>query len=406
MRILLASIYPYIFLLLFLTIPFDGYVRALPNILLVILAVLFPFVVNKAHFKKLKRISSTVWVIFIVLLALVVTINGNWLEDAAVLKKVGLAGALVLLYLPIDNFKKINKAIIFSSIAAIIFSLIKLFILLNQGQQFTFLESATVIEAILIDRIYLGLLSVLSILASYQLLRSQYHPDNRYYVINIIVNVLFILFIVSRIAIIALLLIFVLSLFHSKKRGPQILFATGSFVLIAVLAFVLNQDLRKKTLYANNIENNGLAANTIAYEPRTIVWDCAYSIVKEEGLSLLGIGFKETNRRMVKCYESTLTDSTQKQFFVNKKYNVHNQFLDFYLGAGLLVFLLFVTAIVVLFFRNRKSFYPSALLVGFVCFAMVENVFYRQIGAYYVGFILLSLLIKNEPHTENKSSLE
>lgn len=406
MRILLASIYPYIFLLLFLTIPFDGYVRALPNILLVLLAVLFPIIVEKKHFQKLKRISSTVWLLFIVSIAIVATINNTWLQDSAVLKKIGLAAALVLLYLPIDNFKKINKAIIFSSIAAIVFSLVKLFVLLNQGQEFTFLESATIVETILIDRIYLGLLSVLSILASYQLLRSQYHPDNRYYLLNIIMNVVFILFIVSRIAIIALLIIFILSLFYSKKRGPQILFATGSFVLIAVLSFVLNQDLRKKTLYANNIENNGLVANTIAYEPRTIVWGCAYSIVKEEGLSLLGIGFKETNRRMVQCYESTLTDSTQKQFFVNKKYNVHNQFLDFYLGAGLLVFLLFVTAIVVLFFRNRKSFYPSALLVGFVCFAMVENVFYRQIGAYYVGFILLSLLIKNEPHTENKSSLK
>ena len=52
------------------------------------------------------------------------------MEDMAILKKIALALALVILYLPIENFKKLYKAIIFSSIAAILFSLVKLFLLL------------------------------------------------------------------------------------------------------------------------------------------------------------------------------------------------------------------------------------------------------------------------------------
>ena len=34
---------------------------------------------------------------------------------------------------------------------------------------------------------------------------------------------------------------------------------------------------------------------------------------------------------------------------------------------------------------------------------MVENVFHRQIGAYYVGFILLTLLINK--HSENEKEV-
>ena len=368
MRVLLASIYPFIFLLLFFTIPFDLYFRALPNVLLILLAVLFPLVVTKNDFKKIKRVAGATWLLFFVYVAFLTLSLGRWELDWVVLKKILLAGALVVLYLPVNNFKKINKAIIFSSLAAIIYSLFKLLILLNQGVEFSFLESAAVIEAILVDRIYLGLLAVLSILVSYQELRNQYHPDNRYYLANIIINVLFILFIVSRIAIITLLIIFILSLFHSKKRGPQILFATGSILLAATLAFVWNNDLRKKVFYSNNAEKHqGLVANTMAFEPRAIIWDCALQISKQ-------------------------------------KNNVHNQFFDIYLAAGVGALVLFSLAILILFIRNRKSFYPSALLVTLVCFAMVENVFHRQIGAYYVGFILLSLLIKNNIETENQSN--
>lgn len=401
MRVLLASIYPYLFLLLFFTIPFDNYFRAFPNVLLVVLGVLFPIIITKKDFQKIKRLPGAIWLLFFVFITLLILFLGRWEQDWVVLKKILLSGALVMLYLPVNNFKKINKAIIFSSIAAIVFSLVKLFILINQGATFTFLESATIIEAMLVDRIYLGLLAVLSILVSYQELRNQYHPDNRYYLANIVINVLFILFIVSRIAIVTLLVIFILSLFHSKKRGPQMLFATGSILLAAMFAFLLNNDLRKKIFYSNTAEKHqGLVANTMAFEPRAVVWDCALKISKESNNKLTGIGFTETNNSLKRCYDSSIEDDKKKAWFIAKKYNVHNQFFDLYLGAGIGALILFSLAIILLFTRNRKSFFPSALLVTLVCFAMVENVFHRQIGAYYIGFILLSLLIKNYQESE------
>ena len=238
MRILFASLYPFIFLLLFITIPFDDYFRALPNIVLLVLVILFPFIVTKKDFLKLKRLPTIIWLLFFVYLIANALLTERLESDWVVLKKILLPGLLVLLYIPLQNYKKINKAIIYSALAAILFSVVKLIMLINEGQPFSFLESAPLIEAVLIDRLYLGLLSILSILISLKSIKNSYHPDNRYYFINIIINVLFILLIVSRIAIATLVIVFLLSFLYKIKKGPQFMFATGILLLGFILAFI------------------------------------------------------------------------------------------------------------------------------------------------------------------------
>jgi O-antigen ligase len=53
MRVIALSIYPYLCFALFFTLPFDDYFRALPNILLIALAAMFPFVFDTAELKIL-----------------------------------------------------------------------------------------------------------------------------------------------------------------------------------------------------------------------------------------------------------------------------------------------------------------------------------------------------------------
>ena len=95
---------------------------------------------------------------------------------------------------------------------------------------------------------------------------------------------------------------------------------------------------------------------------------------------------------MLACYESDIENPIKKAWFLTKKYNVHNQFLDIYLGSGALAMLLFVAGFVVCFLRQRKSLYPTALLMATVIFLMAENIFHRQIGAYYMGLIWALLM--------------
>lgn len=402
MRPLLVSIYPYVFFLLYLTIPFDDHFRALPNMLLIILGACFPFVVSKNDFFKLKKIPFLVWTLFIAIIFIQALLQGRIQEDWAVLKKILLAGALVLLYLPVQDTKKLNQAVILSSLAAIAYSFIKLPMLIHQGMTFNFLETGNIIEALLVDRIYLGLLSVLAILAGYKLLKKEYDPNNKYYLGTTVLNVLFILLILSRIAIIALVCIFIVSLFYSKKRGPQLLFFAGFLALSVIGIFLFNNDLRKQFFYSNsNYQKEGLVANTLALEPRVVIWDCGWQLAKADGVMQGGMGFSKANSEMMRCYES-LENKIKRNWFVKQKYNIHNQYLDLYVGYGVVAFVGFVLMLLLLLIKNRKSFYPTALLVTLILFLGVENMFHRQIGAYYIGFVLLMLLISDTKHTENE----
>ncbi|QIE59930.1 O-antigen ligase family protein [Rasiella rasia] len=395
MRILLSSIYPYVFLLLYLTIPFDEYMRALPNILLIVLAVSFPFVVTKADLHKLKRLPTILFIAFILFVFFLALGMGRLEADSSVLQKIALAMGLAILYVPIQGFKKIKKAIIFSSVAAIIFSTVSIVVGVYQGAEFEFLNSGNLIEAMLVDRIYLGLLCILSIIASYSSLKKTYHPSNRYYVGAIILNVFFILLIVSRIAIIALIVLFILGIFYRRSKSTQIIFVAATLFLGLALTFILNNDFRKKILYTPaDTESQGLVANTLEMEPRTIIWNCALKISETNNFLWQGMGFTKTNKELLSCYQDTVDDKEKRAWLMATKYNTHNQFLDIYLASGAIGILLFVGFILFVFLRNKRQFFPTALLCSLVLFLLVENLFHRQIGAYYVGFVLIMLLIK------------
>jgi len=62
---------------------------------------------------------------------------------------------------------------------------------------------------------------------------------------------------------------------------------------------------------------------------------------------------------------------------------------------GIVALVIFVVFLLVTLVRNRKHYFTIALLVTLISYALVENVFHRQIGAYYVGFILIVLLSRN-----------
>ena len=393
MRVIALSIYPYLCFALFFTLPFDDYFRALPNLLLIAMAALFPFVLDTNQFKSILRSHWTWVLVFLGFVVIQSWALGRFDQDFVIIQKMLLAGALSLLLYPVRDNRTLMHGVIYSSAAAVLYSMVRLVILLNQGASFGFLESAHIIEALLMDRIYLGLLSVLSIIFSYKLLRKEFDPNNGYYLANIILQAAFILFLVSRIAIVVLLLSFVLSLWYRQKRGPQLLFFGGSIALIVALAFVLSNDLRKQFFYNNNPEHQeGLLANTMALEPRMVIWDCALDIAQQQSVVFTGNGFTQTNKDMLTCYESDIDNPVKKAWFLTKKYNVHNQFLDLYLGSGLLALLLFVGGLLVSFIRQRKSLYPTALLMATVIFLMAENMFHRQIGAYYMGLIWALLM--------------
>ena len=389
MRILLASIYPFAFLFLYLIIPFDEYIRALPNILLGVLVVAFPFILSKTDFKKLVKYPTLLFLAFFLFLVINSLILGRIEEDLYILKKILISVGLVLLYIPVRDFEKIDKAIIFSSLAAMAFSIVNVF-LLNDISSFEFNNP---IEILLVDRLYLGLLSVLSILVSYKSLKPTYHSSNQFYVGNILLNIFFVLIIGSRIAIVILLVILIVRQFYGPKKKIRLLVTAGIICITALMLYFSNSNLVHDYFYKTETSaSNQHNQQPLNLDYRTIIWDCAYELSTSEKISFFGKGFKTTNENLVKCYDNRIEDSRTKELFQKRKFNTHNQFINLYLSAGIVGFILFAGLIIVLFIQYRKQFFPTALLITLLLFGMTENFFNRQIGAYYIGFILIILL--------------
>ncbi len=396
MKVLLRAIYPYIYLCLFLTIPFDNYVRVFPNILMAALVLIFPFVVDRSDWKKMHRGPVVAFLVFILYIGLNAFFQGRFEEDFVIFKKIALAFGLAILYLPVQDRRKISMAIIFSSLAAIVFSIVKIIIIINVSEVIALGYSREVIEALLIDRLYLGLLSVLSILISYQSISRKYHPNNQYHLINIIINVLFTFLMVSKVAIIVLAILFLLRLLYSSKIIVRISAAViAIFCVVILFTAIRNLERTESPLAGRSNAEQTFLMNTLTWELRTTVWRCGVSVSKKEGFIVEGLGFEGTRDSLLECYANKIEDDWKRNRFVSMGYNSHNQFIDLYLMYGIVALVLFVVFLLVTLVRNRKHYFTIALLVTLISYALVENVFHRQIGAYYVGFILIVLLSRN-----------
>ncbi|MBL4663217.1 MAG: O-antigen ligase family protein [Flavobacteriaceae bacterium] len=399
MRILLASIYPWIYVLLFLTIPFDNYVRILPNILMGFLIVTFPLIVEKAHFKKLKKGPTFLFALFCAYIVLNALFFGRLSEDFVLIKKILLAFGLVLLYIPIQDSEKIKRAIVFSSLAVILFSVINIFVIINTSEDIVLGFSRQVIEALLIDRLYLGFIAILSVLISCQSIQTKFHPNNKYLLVNIIVNVLFIFLLVSKIAVIILGVLFIIRQLYTSKKWLRFPLAFAVIAGLVLLFFSMTQTDGEEG------EKQSFFESTLTWELRAEIWKCVEYIGNSEGFIVEGFGFHETKNKLVNCYEEHIESNYKREVFVDARYNSHNQFVDIYFNWGIVALGLFLCFVVVVFFKNRKEFIPTAYLIALISYCMVENVFHRQIGAYYVGFVLIATLIQYK-QLENKEKKE
>lgn len=403
MRILLTAIYPYVFILLYLIIPFDEYVRALPNILMAILVIAFPFLISKNDFKKLLKKPALLLVSFIVFLLTNSLFQGRFEQDFGYIKTMIIPIGIVILYLPIADFKKLKKAIIFSSFIAMVYTFIQFLILINQNSEVTIAFFQETVDALLIDRIYVGLLCVLSILISYRSLTKEYHPDNKYYFVSIIVNILYLLLVMSITALVILFVLIVLRQFYGKDKKLRLLITSVVLIAIFITGYLKYQSAFEDLLQeSRDVFKVTYTESTLPLGYRAVIWDCVSKISDEGSIGLFGIGFKETKNRLVSCYNSEIEDNATKQNFINKRFNTHNQYIDFYISAGPISLLLFIGILLFLFIKNQKKYFPTALLITFVLFGLAENYFHRQVGAYYVGFILVILLINNTALTSSE----
>lgn len=388
--------YPFLFGLLFFLTPFDDYVRALPNILLVVIAIGFFLIAEKRDFKKLKNPIFILFSCFLIYLLCNSLITGHWNENLKVTEKLLLSLALIILAIPIKDFRVVLKAVILSSVFVIIFSLYRISLLIAKTGVFEFGNSQNAIDALIIDRLYVGLICILGVLFSYLILKTKSFRKKSFYWFTFVINFLFVFFIASRIAILILIILIFLKQLYRPKFLKRLLIVFISVSAFLAIAFLLNDNLGKRFFYNTDYNSHqNLVQKTLAWEPRTVIWSCSGNLMSNKQITISGMGFSKIREELINCYDKEIVNPERRLWFLQEKYNTHNQYIDFYLGIGVAGALLFISMFILSLVQYKKQFFPTAFITTLFLFGVIESYFYRQMGSYYFGLILILILFEN-----------
>jgi O-antigen ligase len=197
----------------------------------------------------------------------------------------------------------------------------------------------------------------------------------------------------SRVAIVILLAILLLRQFYGPHKKLRLLIAAGLIAIASLVTFATSNNFIKSYLLETEITGDArFDVKPLHWDFRTLVWGCGYDLAATEWNNLLGSGFKTTNVKLADCYNQRIEDDETRAWFATQNLNTHNQFLDIYLSSGLVGIVFFIGIILFLFKQHRNQFFPVASLLTIVLFGLTENFLYRQIGAYFFGFVLIILL--------------
>lgn len=367
--------------------------KAIPNVILVILSVLaiLDFKNNPILKTKFTFSSSIILLILLILLTLKSILFNTISYDLKVYRGLFLLFWIAIVLKKITDFETLKLVLLWGINAAILSSvfLIGLFYLKNHTLPFS--NTAEVNELLILERPYIGFITVLGIFLSLENARSSIQ-FKRVWVINAVFLFLFILLISARISIITLLLVSIIYLFFYTRMSwvKKVMFLI-LFITFFVLIVLTNKNISERFFVKSNLEESLKVASD--YEPRIVIWNCAYSMTKKSDYnSLIGFkGYKEISNNFLECYANTIENISKKEYFLTEKFNSHNQFIDLYLIGGLIGLGLFVTFFIKLFIEVRKNFFQTAIIVSFLLFFCVENIFYRQFGCYLVGIFILIL---------------
>ena len=105
MKAVISSVYPYLFLFFCFILPLDKYATAAPNLILIALIVLFPFVIKRRHLLKLKSIPFIILGSLILMVLFNSIIFNEFQEDIPIIRKVLSSFLIIVLFLPLENTK-------------------------------------------------------------------------------------------------------------------------------------------------------------------------------------------------------------------------------------------------------------------------------------------------------------
>lgn len=397
----LIKIYPYVFSAFCGVIPFSQFGEAIPNIAIIPVVLLFPFIFKKDEIKVNLDKPFLFFLLIITIILLETIIFTRW-GDFKFITKILIVPLVYILSIPIKN-KKLPLFGFF--IGATLLMLISYFRILNYvviNEGFDFSVGKFINEILLGDRPYVGFVYVLgSLLSIYFYIHLSNSKLKFLFLITLVFFVILILLISARLSMISLFSVALISFFYTTKwKIPFSILLVLTVSIIFLIKFNPNFIDR---FYSGFKQDKYTFEKMMIMEPRYHIWDCALEIAKEENVFWKGIGYQNSIDYLVDCFKShdNFRSEEHRQYFIDSRFNSHNQFIGIYLSSGIFALLLFTFFFILNFVKTRKNYFAFALLMSLFLFCIVENLLSRQMGCLLFAFVWLA---SNYFITETKES--
>jgi O-antigen ligase len=393
MKVTLDNIYTVLFSVLCFSLAFIGdRFYAIPNGINISLVLIFPFLVNKQKFINHIVKKPIVWfAIFLSFVLVKSVLLGHFLEDISVIKKLSQVLLLLILSCGIKpkSTETLKSGVVLGTFIAVIYSIIKIGIIVIQTTTFNFAKGPIINETLPVQRLYLGLLCTISLI----LVIEKFFKNRQK--LNLFLAVLFTLFvflIAARIAIISVLIVIIYYVFIMIKAKYKYIFL---LLIISTTSMVvlLNNNLSKRILHLDDTFRESYVDKIAMHEPRFLIWKYSYEALQSTNL-FLGNGFNRTEEKLVSSYKK-IPQLKKRAWFINKRFNTHNQYIDIALSQGFIGLSLFLIFLFQLFVIAKKSHSDFLLLLSALIYMLVYNNFHRVIGVYIFSLIFIFILEKS-----------
>ena len=390
MIVSLDKIFTVLFSVLCFSLAFIGdQFYAVPNGINILLVAIFPFVANKKDIINLFTKKPIVWfVIFLSFILIKSILVGQFLEDLFVIKKMFQVLLILILSsgLKVGGLEWLKSGIILGSFIAVFYSLVKITFLIINTASFNFAKGPVINETLPVQRLYLGLLCTISLIL---VLERFFKKRRKMYLILALTFTVFVFLIAARIAMLSAIVIIIYYSFI-KLRSIQRYFALFLILAVTSTAIFSNDNLSKRVLHLDDNLRESYIDKIAMHEPRFLIWKYSYEVAKNTN-TILGNGFRLTQEKLLTSYRQ-IPQLKKREWFISKRFNSHNQYIDIFLSQGLLGFIIFLIFLFQLFISAKKSPTKTLLLISSLLFMLIYNNFHRLIGVFIFSILIVFIL--------------
>ena len=390
MRFSLDKIYSSLFFIICFSLAFIGdKFYAIPNGANIALVLLFPFIINWSQLLNLLNKKLVIWFsAFVFFIFLKSVFLNNFIEDISQIKKLFQVLLLVILSFGLKekNLSYLKSGIILGTFTSCTYSLIKICIIVFQTGVFNFTKGPLINETLPVQRLYLGLLCTFSLIFVFERLLKNRKKLNLFLALFF---VFFVFLIAGRIAVVSVLFIIIYYVFTFLKSYMRYV-AVLLILLFSSVVMLTNNNLSKRIFHSDDNFRTSYFEKIEMHEPRFLIWKYSFEILKQTNL-ITGNGYSNTTEKLVNKYNN-IPQQKKKNWFINKEFNTHNQYLDILISQGILAGLLFLIFLTQAFKLAKESHTKLLLLISMLIYMTVYNNFHRLIGVYLFALILIVIL--------------